>query len=42
MVVMEQGGTAKAAIDAANGTIDNMTKTAVFFSLHTGLLCKNG
>jgi hypothetical protein len=42
MVVMEQGRTAEAALDAVNGTIDSMIKTAVFFSLHTGFLCKNG
>ena len=40
MLVMEQGGKAEVAIDAANGTIDSMTKTAVFFPLHTGFLCK--
>ena len=28
--------------DAVNGTIDSMTKTAVFFSLNTGFLCRNG
>jgi shikimate 5-dehydrogenase len=32
MVVMGAGGTAKAALNAVNGTIDSMTKTAVFFS----------
>jgi hypothetical protein len=42
MVMMEHGGTAEAALDAANRTIDSMTKTAVFFSLHIGVLCKNG
>ena len=33
MVVIEQGGTANAAIDAMDGTIDNMTKTGVIFSV---------
>ena len=42
MVVMEQGETAEAALDAVNGTINSMTKTTVFFSLHTGFLCRNG
>ncbi len=42
IVVMEQGGTAQVLLDAANGTIDSMTKTAVIFSLHTGFLCRNG
>ena len=27
------GGTAKGLLDAVNGTVDSMTKTAVFFSL---------
>lgn len=36
------GGTAEAALDAVNGTIDSMTKTAVFFSLRTGFLCRYG
>ena len=36
------GGTAEAALDAVNGTIDSMTKTAVSFSLHTSFLCRNG
>ena len=30
IVVIEQGGTAKAALDAKDGTIDSITKTAVF------------
>ena len=30
MVVIEQGRTAEAALDAVNGMIDNITKTAVF------------
>jgi len=33
IVVMEHGGTAKVLLDAVNGTIDSMTKTAIFFSL---------
>lgn len=33
IVVMEQGVTAKVFLDAVNGTIDSITKTAVFFSL---------
>lgn len=36
------GGTAEEALDAINGMIDNMTKIAVLFSLHTGVLCRNG
>lgn len=30
IVVMEQGGTAEAAFDAVDGTIDSIVKTAVF------------
>jgi hypothetical protein len=30
MVVIEQGGTAERTFNAANGTIDNITKTVVF------------
>ena len=30
IVVMEQGGTAKRAFNAINGTIDNITTTIVF------------
>lgn len=41
LVVIEQGETAEAALDAVKGTIDNITKTAVFFSLHTGFWCRN-
>ena len=36
------GGTVEAAIDVANGTMDIITKTAVFFSLHTDFLYKDG
>ena len=32
------GGKAEAALDAVNGTIDGITKTAVFFLLPTGFL----
>ena len=42
IVVMEQWVTAEALLHAMNGTIDSMTKTAVFFSLRTGFLCRNG
>lgn len=35
IVVLEQGRIAEAALDAIDGTIDSMTKTAVFFSLRT-------
>ena len=42
IVVMEQGGTAEAALDAMDRTIDSMTKTAVFFSLQTEYLWRNG
>ena len=41
MVVIEQGGTANAAINAMDGTIDNMTKTGVIFSLRTEFLGRN-
>ena len=34
MVVTEQGGTAKAALDAIDGIIDSITKTAGIFTLH--------
>jgi hypothetical protein len=30
MVVIEQGGTAEAALDVVNGTIDSMTKIRYF------------
>jgi hypothetical protein len=42
IVVMEQGGTAEAALDAIDGMINSMTKTAVFFSLQTESLGRNG
>ena len=42
IVVMEPGGTAEAALDGMDGRIDSMTKTAVFFSLHTESLWRNG
>ena len=35
IVVMEQGGTAGAALDARDRMIDSMTKTAVIFLLQT-------
>ena len=35
-------GTVQAAIDVADGTMDIMTKTAVFVLLLTGFLYKNG
>lgn len=38
---MEQRGTAEADLDARNWTFDSMTKTAIFFSLHTIYMCKN-
>jgi hypothetical protein len=31
IVVIKQGGTAEAAFDATNGTIDSKTKTRYFF-----------
>jgi hypothetical protein len=42
IVVMEQGGTAEAALDVMDRTIGSMTKTAVFFSLQTESLWRNG
>jgi hypothetical protein len=42
MVGIEQGGAAEAAIDGANEAIDSMTNTAVFFSLQTESLRRNG
>ena len=42
MVEIEQGGAAEAAIDGVNETIDGMTNAAVFFSLQTGFLKRNG
>jgi hypothetical protein len=36
------GGKAEAALDVIDGTIDSMTKTAVFFSLQTESLRRNG
>lgn len=33
MVVVKQGYKAKAVLDAINGTINSITKTAVFFLL---------
>ena len=35
IVVTEQGGTAKAAFDATDGTIDSRAKTAVIFLLES-------
>jgi hypothetical protein len=37
ITVMERGATAKVPLDAVNGTIDSMTKTAVIFSLQPEL-----
>jgi hypothetical protein len=34
MVVIKQGGTAGAALDATNGTINSKTKTWYFFIAH--------
>lgn len=41
-VVPEQGGIAKAALDAINCKIDNMTKIVVVFSLYIDILYRNG
>jgi len=41
MVVIEQGETAEAVLDAVYGTIDSRTKTTVFFSLQTKFLWRN-
>jgi hypothetical protein len=38
----EQGGIAKAALHAIDSKLDNMTKIVVVFSLHIGILCRNG
>ena len=38
----EAGGTAKVALPAVKRMIDSMTKTVVFFSLHTSFMCRNG
>jgi hypothetical protein len=40
IVVVEQGGTGEAAVD--DGMIDSTTKTAVFHSLLTETLWRNG
>jgi hypothetical protein len=40
-VAIEQGGTAEAAIDSVNETIDSVTDTGVF-SLQTGFLEEKG
>jgi hypothetical protein len=37
LIVIEQRATAKVPLDAVNGTIDSITKTAVFFSLQPEL-----
>jgi hypothetical protein len=37
VVVLEQTGIAGTALDTVNEMIANMTKTAVFFSLYTGV-----
>jgi hypothetical protein len=42
MVVMKQGGTAEAALDVLNGTVDGTTKTIVCFLLPTGFLYRDG
>ena len=42
IVVMERAGIAEPALDAIDGTIDNMTKTAVFFLLQTESLWRSG
>jgi hypothetical protein len=37
LIVIEQRAIAKVPLDAVNGTIDSITKTAVFFSLQPEL-----
>jgi hypothetical protein len=42
IVVIEQGGTAEAILDAINEMINSITKTTVFFLLPTSILYRNG
>ncbi len=42
IVVIEQGETAEAVLDAINGMINGITKTTIFFLLPTCILCRNG
>jgi hypothetical protein len=41
LVVLEQGETAEATLGAVKGTINNIAKTAVILSLHTGFWYRN-
>jgi hypothetical protein len=42
IVLIEQGETAKAALDTVNETINSITKTAAILLLYTGFLGRNG